>query len=98
MAIATALFLAVCWSFDQLVASSPAIGVLRWLGGISYSLYLIHIAVLSPFSNMANRIIPPSSAAFIATWTLCLLLALGAGWTLNRLVELPVERWRRRAT
>jgi peptidoglycan/LPS O-acetylase OafA/YrhL len=65
------------------------------IGSFSYSLYLIHVTVLSPFMNLAGRWIVSSSAAFALVWLAALALAVAAGWSLNRWCEAPVERWRK---
>jgi peptidoglycan/LPS O-acetylase OafA/YrhL len=68
---------------------------LAWLGVCSYSLYLVHLTVLSPFLNLAQRAVPPSNAAFVVVWLAALALGVGAGWLLHRFVESPVELWRK---
>ena len=68
---------------------------LAWVGGFSYSLYLIHVPVLSPFLNLAARFAPVDSPAFIGAWLAGLALAIVSGWLLYRLVEAPLESWRR---
>jgi peptidoglycan/LPS O-acetylase OafA/YrhL len=76
----------------------PDTGLLRLLGRagtISYSLYLIHVAVLSPFTNLAQRFVAPTTGWFGAVWLAALAAAGAAGWALHHWVEAPVERWRR---
>ena len=68
---------------------------LGWLGAFSYSLYLIHLAVLSPFTNLAQRFVPPSRWLFCGVWVVGLLVSTAAGWALYRWVEAPIERWRK---
>jgi len=68
---------------------------LAWLGGISYSLYLIHVTVLSPLTNLSTRFVRTDQAAFCAVWLVIVGLTLLAGWALHRWVEAPVERWRK---
>jgi exopolysaccharide production protein ExoZ len=69
--------------------------VLVWLGAISYSLYLIHVPVLSPFLNLSARLVPITSPAYVAAWALGVALALCAAWLLHRHLDRPLERWRK---
>ncbi len=71
---------------------SPAL--LR-LGAASYSLYLIHVPVLSPQMNLAARLVPPSHATFSLLWLAALALTFTAAEGFHRLVETPLETWRR---
>jgi exopolysaccharide production protein ExoZ len=75
---------------------SSAARALTWLGACSYSLYLAHFTVLSPFINFTKRFVPTTSIAFVAVWLTAVALSVGAGWLLYRLVEAPVERWRKK--
>ncbi len=80
---------------DHLAARLTAFRIFAWLGAVSYSLYLAHVTVLSPFLNLSQRAISPDSAAFVGVWLVAVLLSLLAGWLLHRWVEAPVERWRK---
>ena len=63
---------------------------LAWLGGISYSLYLIHLLALTWTSFI-------DPAVYLWNYALAYLLtAVLLGWGLHAAVEAPVERWRRR--
>jgi peptidoglycan/LPS O-acetylase OafA/YrhL len=96
-AIGTAAALALAWPWDAGLTAGPVMRSLMRAGGISYSLYLIHVPLISPCENLMGRLISPSSRGFIAVWALAIALALAGAVCLNRVVERPVERWRRRA-
>jgi peptidoglycan/LPS O-acetylase OafA/YrhL len=63
---------------------------LAYLGGLSYSLYLVHQVVLEA---VAHRL--PEAPGF-ARGVLSLAVAFGASWVLYQLVEKPCARLRRR--
>lgn len=65
------------------------------LGAISYSVYLAHVTVMSPFQNLLQRMVPPSSLAYVVIWLCQVCLGIGAGVFLYQVVEAPVERWRK---
>lgn len=70
---------------------------LRWLGVVglwSYSLYLVHVPLLSRTQNLAGRWVRPDSAAFGLVWLASVALALAGAWIFYRLVEAPLENWR----
>ena len=86
------------WFLSKRERGAPPSGAMRalgWVGAFSYSLYLIHLAVLSPFTNLAGRIVAPSSLAFCGVWLAALLISLATGWALYHWVESPFERWRK---
>lgn len=64
---------------------------LKWLGRISYSLYLMHLAVIFLLLRILGwpRTMPGIVAVAVAG-------SLLAAWALHALVEAPAERWRRR--
>ena len=63
---------------------------LAWLGGISYSLYLIHI----PAQVLMLQVVSPVEDAW-AWAALALAASILGGWLLYRAVEAPSELWRR---
>ncbi len=69
---------------------------LCWLGGISYSLYLIHLPLILPLQNLGTRLVSPSSPAYVLVWLLMLGAAMIGAVMLNRGVEAPVHRWQKR--
>lgn len=72
----------VRWSATRVVSARP----IRWLGGISYSLYLWHwpLLIITPFV-LGER---PSSLGRV----LLLAIAVGLAWLTKCLVEDPVRR------
>ena len=66
------------------------------LGAISYSLYLIHVPILSPLMNLATRLLPTTSASFALAWLMAVVTAFAAAFGFHRLIESRCEKWRRR--
>jgi peptidoglycan/LPS O-acetylase OafA/YrhL len=64
--------------------------VLRWLGGVSFGLYLLHMPVVTLVANLELAETAPL-AAFMVVLGLSLLLA----WMARQLVELPAQAWLR---
>ena len=99
VARATAIGTAVAlWIFSRWENDRPAGVITRtlgWVGKFSYSLYLIHLAVLSPFTNLGRRIVPPSELLFCIVWLAAIVMSGLAGWALYRWVEAPIELWRK---
>ncbi len=91
-----ALLLCLLHRFDARLSALPGMRHLMALGVISYSVYLIHVPVMSAWQNLAARFVAPSSALFILVWVGGLALALAASWLFARAVEMPLLRWRRR--
>ena len=69
----------------------PRLPALRWLGDLSFSLYLSHPIVLSAFTQVWMRLglgrLPGGTALFGVA---AVLVCLAVGWALYRLVELPL--------
>lgn len=61
---------------------------LRWLGEVSYSVYLVHGLVLAAVPEIGNRV------TAIAVWTAA---TLAVSWTTYRIIERPFQEWGRRA-
>jgi peptidoglycan/LPS O-acetylase OafA/YrhL len=70
--------------------------VTRFLGGASYSIYLLHFAVLAVGAPWLGRVFPGLAAShglfFAALWFGTALVASGAGWLATSLVERPLIR------
>lgn len=96
-AVGTACFLALAYRRDKQLSGGPIARILIWMGGISYSLYLIHIQLISPFLNLLGRWVPSTSTLFIAVWFSSIPLAVAGAKCLNHFIEMPIERWRKRA-
>ena len=65
------------------------IGWVKWIGVVSYSIYLMHPTVL-----WATRGLPLTSG--LAQAAVALAVILGLAWAINQLVEKPAGRLRRR--
>jgi peptidoglycan/LPS O-acetylase OafA/YrhL len=65
------------------------------LGAASYSIYLVHIPVMSPLRNFALRHVARESVTYLAVCLGIILAGLAAGFLFHRLVERPCERFRR---
>jgi peptidoglycan/LPS O-acetylase OafA/YrhL len=95
VAVLTAALLWLAVPHDRMAGTFLPLRVLARVGVFSYSLYLVHVTVLSPFLNLAQRFVPPSNTTFILCWTAAVAAAFGAGWILHHCVEAPAERWRK---
>ncbi|HXN36062.1 MAG TPA: acyltransferase, partial [Opitutaceae bacterium] len=96
-AVGSAWVMALAWGSDGRIMRTRLMRPLIWAGGISYSLYLVHVPVISPVENLLGRWIPSASPWFIVVWAFALAMALVGAKCLNSFVEMPVERWRKRA-
>jgi peptidoglycan/LPS O-acetylase OafA/YrhL len=65
------------------------------LGTISYSWYLLHVPVLSPFMNLCRRFVSPAHPLFTLVWFLALLLSVFTAYLLYYYVEKRIEKWRK---
>jgi peptidoglycan/LPS O-acetylase OafA/YrhL len=78
------------WGFMRALNSRP----LSFLGVLSYSLYLIHQVVLVPVTIWLHGALGAGRTALVAVVTLVVTLALA--WLVQRVVEKPCARLRRR--
>lgn len=95
-ALGTAAILLFAYRCDRQLAD---LACLRWLGFVgvwSYSLYLIHVPILSRTINLGSRFISSASGGYALLLVFSLAAALLAAWIFARLVEQPIEFWRRR--
>jgi len=72
----------------------PRVPLLSWMGGISYSLYLVHVPIGGRVVNLAARV----SSGPLAQLLICLvgvLVSIAAAWLFWRFVELPSHQWSR---
>lgn len=96
IAVACAASLVAVYPYDAELARWP---YWRWLGitgAWSYSLYLIHVPILSRLINLGRRIVPADSPTFAILVGTALATTLTSAWLFSRLIEAPLERWRRR--
>jgi exopolysaccharide production protein ExoZ len=66
--------------------------VLQWLGGISYSLYIVHYLLIKWIANYTGLWLFSPTAAIMAG----IALSIGVAAVLNALIEEPVLNWGRR--
>jgi peptidoglycan/LPS O-acetylase OafA/YrhL len=92
----TALVLAGLFPYDARIAGFGGVRGLAWVGGFSYPIYLIHVSLISPFKNLDARWVSPGSPAFAELWIAAVGLAIAGASLLHRIVEAPVELWRKR--
>jgi peptidoglycan/LPS O-acetylase OafA/YrhL len=69
--------------------SDQKIPVLNFLGGISYSLYLVHI----PATALLLRALSGYHISPVILFALCVMNAILLAYILNRLVEIPALRF-----
>lgn len=65
------------------------------IGLASYSIYLVHVPLISPFNNLLRRFIPADHPGQLAVVGAAAGLAVGAGLLFYRYVELYMEKKRR---
>ena len=95
-AVGAALLLAAVHRWDRAISSHWLVRFFCWCGVISYSLYLLHVPLISATENLGQRFVPVSSPAFTIVWLTALALAMTCSWLLATYVEYPVQQWRRR--
>jgi peptidoglycan/LPS O-acetylase OafA/YrhL len=64
----------------------------RFLGSISYSLYLLHVPIGQRVMNVSENIIHNPYVMFV-TMLLCILLMIFVSWVFFRVIEIPAHRW-----
>jgi peptidoglycan/LPS O-acetylase OafA/YrhL len=73
-------------SFDASLERTRWLAPLRWLGGFSYSLYLIHVPIAGRVVNLFRRHL--DGVALVACSLPCAVVAsVAAAWAFHRLVE-----------
>jgi peptidoglycan/LPS O-acetylase OafA/YrhL len=70
----------------------PIPRVLRFLGQVSYSLYLLHVVVLMLLVRLLPGLADRPVGVRLAAGAACLAVALTVAWTSYRLVEVPGQR------
>ncbi len=75
-----------------LCVDMPVVALFRFLGGISYSLYLLHLPIGSRVVHLGMRL-APTPFNKIATLFLACGASITAAWVLYRLVEAPAQKW-----
>jgi len=79
---------------DAWLARLLLVRALAWIGVFSYSLYLVHVQVLTRVINLGGRVLLPTSPFFAALWVGAVGVAITAGWLFWRLVENRAEQYR----
>ncbi len=80
--------------WDGVLAGLPPVRWLASAGAFSYSLYLIHVQILTRVINLGTRFVRPTSAGFGLLWLAAVAAAVAGGWYFWRTVELRCERHR----
>lgn len=83
--------------YKRLAFEGPLHRSLMALGGLSYSLYLIHVPIGGRMVNIGRRFMQGSAAELILSLT-ALGGALTCAWMFHRFVEVPSVSFARRAT
>lgn len=94
IAPASALLLLATLALESRLPAMPR--ALVTVGAASYSIYLVHVAFMSPAINFARRFVPAVEPAYAVVWIAHLGLGVAAGLVFHRLIELPCEQLRRR--
>jgi exopolysaccharide production protein ExoZ len=79
-----------------LLAKADAIKVPKysvWMGGISYSLYLVHVYVFEVLQRIATTIPLDRPASEIALFLTRPVVAVICAWAIFRYVESPLSAW-----
>lgn len=77
--------------WDGWLARQAPIRLLAGVGTFSYSLYLIHVQVLTRIMNAGTRVVAPRSPGFAALWLAGTAAAVACAWMFWRTVEHPSE-------
>ncbi len=91
----TALGLVLLHPFDKPMSEAKWLKPLAFLGVISYSLYLVHLVVVSKIMNLSKRIVEVDSLWVLAVVLTATAAAIIAGAIFYRFVEAPLEVWRK---
>ena len=91
-----ALVAGVCVALLKLALAAPSFGPkpLLWLGGISYSLFLIHVPIGGRVVNLLSRFTLSGSQQLLVC-LLALALSLLAAWGFSVVIERPSHRMSR---
>lgn len=95
MAAVTALGIILLSPLDDRLAGARWLKPLLFLGVISYSLYLVHIVVVSKLMNFSKRFVAVDSLWVFATVLVATLAAIACAALFYRLIEAPLEEWRK---
>lgn len=90
--IATAMML-YATGVANVIGSWGGGAVLQWLGRISYSLYLIHLPVLSLILRFGYKVSGTHVLLSLVWSAVALLASFGAAYLLHRFIEMPSLQW-----
>jgi len=91
----TALGLALLHRFDGVMSELKWLKPVAYLGVISYSLYLVHLIVVSKVMNLSKRVVSIDSLWVMPVVLLATVAAIVTGVLFYRFVEAPLEVWRK---
>lgn len=91
----TALGLVLLHPFDSKMSEVKWLKPLAFLGVISYSLYLVHLIVVSKTMNLSKRFVDIDSLWVLPVVLFATVAAIVTGVLFYRFVEAPLERWRK---
>lgn len=91
----TALGLVLVHPFDNKLSEVKWLKPLAFLGVISYSLYLVHLIVVSKIMNLSKRFVPIESVWVLPVVFLSMAAAIVTGVLFYRFIEVPLEKWRK---
>ncbi len=80
---------------DARLDAAPSLAWLGRLGAMSYSLYLLHVPVVSPLNNLLARFIAPTSPGYLLSIALAMVASVAAARLFFARLETPSENWRR---
>ncbi len=92
---ACSLLLFLGLRFASRLPSPPEL--LSRLGQASYSIYLVHIPIMSPMLNLSKRFVAESDPLYVVIWAAHIIAGVLAGVIFYHAVEKRLERWRARA-
>jgi peptidoglycan/LPS O-acetylase OafA/YrhL len=80
--------------WDERLSRGVWLQPLRVIGVAAFSLYLVHIAILSPLTNFIGRYLAPTFMGWPAISGAIVVFTCVAALGFHRWVEQPLERWR----
>jgi peptidoglycan/LPS O-acetylase OafA/YrhL len=82
---------------DGFVHRAMSVAWLRWVGGISYGIYIFHILLLPAYARIAEVLVPHAGrvAAIAVRGALTWVLTAGVAWLSYRYLEAPILKLRR---
>jgi peptidoglycan/LPS O-acetylase OafA/YrhL len=94
LAAVFALLLFFMAPLDHSIVHSKPLHWLGFIGGFSYSLYLVHAPLLVREANLAKRLVNPASLSLLVIIAGMWLVTVGFAYLFYRVCEVPLERLR----